>query len=168
MKNILIVSTSLIIISLFSCEKKEPQKAVYNNIYNIYDTTYNYDTNIYYYDNDTTIYNIDTLINEVYSDIITITPSEWVTDGSRIYATKTVNIISANIAENGAVLVYYKALETNEWQALPYTFPDDVVVETFWYKQDTIEIERVAPSSLTPTIPIDDLIYKVVAINSAG
>ncbi|SRR6056297_1477148 len=110
----------------------------------------------------------ETTINipQTYTDIIQLSSGDWQADGNRIYSVKSISNITAEIANYGSVNVYFKSAISNEWQPLPYVFPNDNIIETYWYQAGSIEIERIASDSLVPATPTETLTYKVVSSES--
>lgn len=102
----------------------------------------------------------------VKTEIITISPSAWITSGNTLYVIKYLSIITYDIAEYGVVLVYWKSTGSSSYQALPLTWPGtDETIYRFWSSSGQIELS-IYQENGPPAIPTSTYTYKVVAIES--
>ena len=100
----------------------------------------------------------------VKTQIITVTPGEWNTNNSTLYVIKDVSIITSDIANSGAVMVYLKATNSSSYQALPYTWPgNNERIMRFWYSKGSLEIDIYEENGPAST-PTSTYTFKVVAI----
>lgn len=112
----------------------------------------------------------------VKTQLITVTPANWMGEGYFIQAQKQCPIITAEIVNSGAVLCYMRD-GTNSYIPLPYTF-------TNWYEDETGRVILYNSHSLfvyspgainfifqdddaMTQAPAANIIFKVVAIASS-
>ncbi|MCB9335801.1 MAG: hypothetical protein H6586_06605 [Flavobacteriales bacterium] len=102
----------------------------------------------------------------VKSETFTIFPSNWQTSGNTIYVNRTTSLITTNIANSGAVLLYIQSTNSTAWQALPYTFPGTNQIYRYWHSDGELQIQ-VYDSQSTPYIT-SNRNFKLVTISSTA
>jgi len=148
-KNFILITTALILLfNLTSCVKEGPQGPPGKDGINGLNGQDGQDGNA----------NVKTTVFQV-------TPSDWTQTSSDIYYLKYLSIITNDIVDNGAVLVYWKSTNSNSYQALPMTWPSsNTKIYRYWYSSTLLEVEIVQADGTTPTLPSTTYTYKVVAI----
>ena len=101
----------------------------------------------------------------VKTTIVTVKPADW-QGTTTIFAEKTMNIITNDIAEFGAVFVYQE-IGDKMYKSLPYTWPDGNETVIYRFKTAPYLIKFEIHSEGTTTKPIDDRVYKVVAMEAS-
>jgi len=99
------------------------------------------------------------------AELLVVEDVDWTTDSAdfMISVVMESGIITEDVAINGIVSVYFGYPGSEEWTPLPYTFVESNILETYWYYQGYVEINRYG-DSIVPAIPDETLNYKVSAI----
>lgn len=97
-----------------------------------------------------------------HTEVITINPSNWETKDSMIYVSFSLGALTAEAVDYGIFDCYYYDHLNGKYRAMPYTWPEDNVTETFWYGENYFEIQRIGDTT-APAIPTETLNYKLVS-----
>jgi hypothetical protein len=89
-------------------------------------------------------------------EMFSVAPGEWSSSGSIIWVEKSVSVITNEIADNGAVLVYVKALG-NTWM--------NVENDGAYLRYGVGHVQMTYENA---TVPTSTEQYKIVAIASSG
>lgn len=106
----------------------------------------------------------------VKSTTFTVFASDWQTaTGSfpPLFVNRTEPLITADIANSGAVMLYMQSTSSTQWQALPYTFPtsSSSTMYRFWHSENTLQI-NIYEESGTPTAATRT--FKMVVMSSSA
>jgi len=102
----------------------------------------------------------------VKSASFTVYTWEWLTNGNSKYVDITSTLITTDILNSGAVLLYIKSGST--WQALPFTFPQGTTSTLFryLYAYNLVEIQ-ITQETGVPSIT-SNLEFKLVVMSSTA
>ncbi len=107
-------------------------------------------------------------VNQAFSAVYTITPSNWSTNNNGQSFTAQLNIpeIDNNIYQNGAVLVYISFAGTNYYEALPEVF--DGITYGAIHSPGYVSIDISAISGALISAPTQNISAKVILIDAAA
>lgn len=97
---------------------------------------------------------------------VTVAQNEWIGDGGGYEVTRTLSILSSEIATNGAVMCYWKT--NGEYFAMPLTYSSGTYVShmLFTHSSSTVTFISYDDDNLSPNPGLQT--FKVVAISHTG
>ena len=107
-------------------------------------------------------------VNQAFSAVYTIAPSNWSTSNNGLSYTAQLNIpeIDNNIYQNGAVLVYLSFQGTDYYEALPEVF--DGITYGAIHSPGYVGIDISDISGALVKVPTQSISAKVILINAAA
>ncbi|MFW6248460.1 MAG: hypothetical protein ACOC4J_01675 [Bacteroidota bacterium] len=102
---------------------------------------------------------------KVYSQDFTVPVEDWDVDsgGNRIYVYQEISFLDTRMLQSGSVSVYIKSVSSEEYQQIPFVWPGGDLVETFWYGNGGVEIERLG-NGFIPDLPKGSETYRVTGV----